>query len=109
MIDKIGKVNNPLTIIAIFAGLAEVSGTIVLPLLQHNTQAVYVWFLIVFPTVLVGVFFYVLYHKHQVLYAPSDYRDDSTFKDIAKASISAQSLKKLEKESKWLEGGLWYW
>jgi len=34
MVDKIGPVKNPLTIIAIFAGLAETSGTVVLPLLK---------------------------------------------------------------------------
>ncbi|WP_156379118.1 hypothetical protein [Rhizobium sp. Root149] len=55
--SKITHVSNPLTIIAIFAALAEVSGTVVLPLLQPETQRAYVWFLILFPTVLVVCFF----------------------------------------------------
>jgi len=98
MTEKIGYIKNPLTIIAIFAGLAEVGGTIVLPLLQEKTQAVYVWFLMVFPTFLVGVFFLVLYNKHHVLYAPSDYRDDSTFKDVLQKTLPARIVKTLEVE-----------
>jgi len=105
MTDKIGHIKNPLTIIAIFAGLAEVGGTIVLPFLRPCTQETYVWFLMLFPTLLVGVFFYVLYNKHQVLYAPSDYRDDSTFKDIIQTNLTAQNVRKLETTSKALAEG----
>ncbi len=89
MIDKIGHIKNPLTIIAIFAGLAEVGGTIVLPLLDPAVQSTYVWFLMLFPTILVGVFFWLLYKKHEVLYAPSDYRDDSTFREIVQGRVTA--------------------
>lgn len=79
MTSKIGHIKNPLTVIAIFAGLAEVGGTIVLPLLEKETQTTYVWFLMLFPPFLVGSFFYVLYTRHKVLYAPSDFKDDSGF------------------------------
>jgi|GEM_PF-3280644 len=99
MTDKIGHIKNPLTIIAIFAGLAEVGGTIVLPLLQQSTQSVYVWFLMLFPTLLVGSFFWLLYNKHHVLYAPSDFHDDSTFQQVMQASLSVQNVKRLEGES----------
>ncbi len=102
MTDRVGHIKNPLTIIAIFAGLAEVGGTVVLPLLQQRTQSVYVWFLMLFPTLLVGVFFWVLYNKHHVLYAPSDFRDDSTFRDVMQAALPVQNVKKLEGESKTL-------
>ncbi len=105
MTDKVGHIKNPLTIIAIFAGLAEVGGTIVLPLLQQSTQSVYVWFLMLFPTLLVGVFFKVLYNKHHVLYAPSDFRDDSTFRDIMRATLPAQNVKQLEGGTKALAIG----
>jgi hypothetical protein len=44
MVEKIGHIKNPLTVIAIFAALAEVSGTVVLPFLDKETQHVYVWF-----------------------------------------------------------------
>ncbi|MGC3990189.1 MAG: hypothetical protein QM796_11005 [Chthoniobacteraceae bacterium] len=96
MTEKIGHIKNPLTIIAIFAGLAEVGGTIVLPILQPNVQALYVWFLMIFPTSLVGVFFFVLYHKHQVLYAPSDYHSDHAFQQVLQTSLTVQNVKDLE-------------
>jgi hypothetical protein len=47
-------IRNPLTIIAIFAGIAEISGTTVLALLPADTQRVFLWFVMVFP-VLVSV------------------------------------------------------
>lgn len=84
MIEKIGHVKNPLTIIAIFAGLAEVSGTIVLPFMELSVQRIFVYFLMIFPTVLIVGFFVLLWCKHDVLYAPSDFRSDEPFTDIIK-------------------------
>ena len=75
-------VKNPLTIIAIFAGLAEVSGTAVLPFLAPEPQRVYVWFLMVFPTLLVALFFLTLNLNHRVLYAPSDFQDETHFVNL---------------------------
>lgn len=82
MLEKIGHVSNPLTIIAIFAGFAEVSGTLVLPFISDSVQGTYIWFLMGFPTLLVFLFFFILYTKPKVLYAPSDYRSDKTFVDL---------------------------
>ena len=45
VVEKIGTVKNPLTIIAIFAGIAEVSGTVILPFISQENQGLYVWFL----------------------------------------------------------------
>ena len=72
-------IRNPLTVIAIFAGIAEVSGTIILPLLSEDRQSTFMWFVMGFPCLLVSMFFFTLWKKHQVLYAPSDFRDDSGF------------------------------
>ena len=52
VIKMIG-IKNPLSIIAIFAALAEVSGTIVLPLLKEPVQVIFVWFVMLFPALLV--------------------------------------------------------
>lgn len=78
------KVSNPLTIIAIFAGLSEISGTTVLPFLQETNQAIFLWFVMLFPFVLVVLFFLILWKKHFVLYAPSDYQQDSSFLTAAR-------------------------
>ena len=40
------KVSNPLTIIGIFAGIAEVAGTAVLPLMSEPLQKIFIWYVI---------------------------------------------------------------
>jgi hypothetical protein len=98
MIEKIKKVSNPLTIIAIFAGLAEVSGTIVLPFLKDSSQDIYVWFLIVFPTILIFLFFFTLNCNHKVLYAPSDFQDEDNFLKLFRKPNAGDRLEKLNSE-----------
>ena len=94
MVEKIGTIRNPLTIIAIFAGIAEITGTVVLPLISETNQATYIWFLIIFPTSLIGLFFLTLNFNHKVLYAPSDFKhEDNFFKSFSKASPQQQELK----------------
>lgn len=110
-------IKNPLTIIAIFAGIVEVGSNSVLPFLTDENQATYIWFLMLFPLVLVLIFFFILYNKHEVLYAPSDFNDESNFRDILntsrKSTVSEvndkmndelrtlkEEYKKLEKQSK---------
>lgn len=53
MRNKISTVKNPLTVIAIFAGTAEISGTAILPLLEIESQQIYIWFLMLFPLILI--------------------------------------------------------
>lgn len=82
MLKKFGHVSNPLTIIAIFAGFAKVSGTLILPFISDNAQGTYIWFLMIFPTLLVCLFFYVLWKKPKVLYAPSYFKNDESYLKI---------------------------
>ena len=79
MFDKIRAVRNPLTVVAIFAGLAEVSATLVLPRLEHDMQIVFIWFVMLFPVLLVVSFFVTLNWNPKVLYAPSDFEDEANF------------------------------
>ncbi|EHK7543379.1 hypothetical protein ACLIOB_003387 [Vibrio cholerae] len=103
MVEKIGHIKNPLTVISIFAAIAEISGTTVLPFIEPENQRVYVWFLMLFPVFLVGIFFLTLNFNHRVLYAPSDYKDEKNFVDpYGKASPEEQG-KKLREEVKELE------
>lgn len=82
MLDKFGHIKNPLTVIAMFAGIAEVSGAVVLPWLEKDVQETYVLFLMGFPCLLVLLFFVTLWLNHTVLYAPSDFKDDKNFMDL---------------------------
>jgi hypothetical protein len=76
---QIKQVSNPLTLIAIFASLAEIAATSVLPILEGEIQGVFVWYVMLFPVLLVVLFFITLNWNHGVLYAPSDYSDESNF------------------------------
>jgi hypothetical protein len=79
MNKSITKVSNPLTIIAIFAGLAEINGTVVLALVPANIQETFLWFIIAFPILLVVFFFITLNFNPKVIYAPSDFSDEDNF------------------------------
>lgn len=61
----------PITIIALFAGLSEASATAILPYLDNEDRQLYVWFLIVFPSSLVVMFFLTLNFNCKALYPPS--------------------------------------
>jgi hypothetical protein len=98
MTEKISAIRNPLTVIAIFAGIAEVSGSVVLPFVHQEHQGLYVQFLIWFPTYLVTLFFLVLLFKHKVFYAPSDFRDDKSFMDLVQPSSAADRIKRINAE-----------
>ncbi len=79
MIENIRSVSNPLTIIAIFAGLAEVAGTVVLAFLPPQLQGIFLWYVIGFPIGLVIAFFVTLNFNATVLYAPSDFKDEEMY------------------------------
>lgn len=96
MIEKIGPIKNPLTIIAVFAAISEISGTIVLPLIAPEHQSKFIWFVMLFPAMLVCLFFATLNWNHKVLYAPSDFDDENNFFrgfQEGKPSDRAQKLK----------------
>lgn len=99
MIEKIGHIKNPLSIIAVFAALAEISGTIVLPFIENQNQSVYMWFLMLFPFALLILFFLTLNFNHRVLYAPSDYKDERLFADLTNKATSHEKLQKIFYES----------
>lgn len=106
MIEKIGHVKNPLTVIAIFAGIAEISGTVVLPFLEKDNQEVYIWFLMLFPFFLVAVFFLTLNFNHRTLYSPSDYRDEKNFVSSVVKVTALEQGEKLRKEVQEVEADL---
>ena len=94
----LSTVKNPLTVIAIFAGLAEVAGTAVLPFVAETNQLTYIWFLMIFPTTLVFLFFITLNWNPKVLYAPSDFKDESNYMEILRPSSTTERMEKIEAE-----------
>lgn len=87
------KISNPLTIIAIFAGLAEINGTVVLGLVPESLQSIFLWFIILFPSILVLIFFLTLNFNPKVLYAPSDFSNEDNFlKTLSSSTKKFESL-----------------
>jgi len=72
MIKNNLKINNPFTVIAIFSMLTEASAAVSLPYIDIEHQNIYIWFLVVFPTLLVTLFFLTLNFNNKTLYTPSD-------------------------------------
>lgn len=85
------KVSNPLTIIAIFSGVAETLATVALIKLPTEIQAIFVYFVMAFPAGIVLLFFFVLYFKNNVLYAPSDYDDQRHYLEANNLKEKVQS------------------
>lgn len=103
MTDKIGHIKNPLSVIAIFASIVEVSSVLVLPHLEPDNQNIYIWFLIGFPILLVLLFFYTLNENHRVLYAPSDYKNEDNFNYFYVPATEKEKNLKIRDEVKEIE------
>jgi hypothetical protein len=76
---KIGISRTPLSIIAIFASLSEIAMTVTLLKIDKEMQSIFIWFVMLFPIILVACFFYTLYTKPAVLFSPLDYENDITY------------------------------
>ncbi|PWJ52973.1 hypothetical protein CLV98_1292 [Dyadobacter jejuensis] len=115
MTEKVKFISNPLTIIAIFAALAEINATVSIGLVDKDLQQTFIWFVIVFPTLLIILFFLTLNFNTKVIYAPSDYKTDESFqkmflgepkpdkeinfdKDIIRKTIQELGIKKQDNE-----------
>ena len=55
MIEKIRAIKTPLTIVAIFVAIIEVVSAVSLVTLNEECRLIIVWFLVLFPTLLVAL------------------------------------------------------
>ncbi len=76
---KINKIDNPLTVVGLFAGISEISMTYAISKLPFELQSIFIWFMILFPCLIVILFFITLNFNASVLYSPSDYKDESNY------------------------------
>lgn len=91
MVEKIKAVTNPLTIVAIFATLAEIAGTVALATVDKSIQPTFIWFVMGFPLTLVLLFFATLNFNPKVLYAPSDFQNEENFVAIIQQTRSVSA------------------
>jgi len=79
-----GLTRNPLGIIALFISLIYGVACVVLIASLNNLHGSeerlpLIWFIIIFPLVVLSVFTYLVIFHHKKLYAPSDYKDEKNF------------------------------
>ncbi|PYF84560.1 hypothetical protein DFP75_101598 [Marinomonas alcarazii] len=86
------KVSNPLTIIAIFSGTAEAFATAALIALPLEIQSLFIYFVMLFPLIIVVTFFLILILKPHVLYAPSDFDNQQHFLDLNNLRKSVEEI-----------------
>lgn len=90
------QIKNPLVLIAVFASLSEIAMTVTLLRLPESIQLVFVWFVMVFPIILVGGFFFVLYRKPAALFSPADYEQDEMYLNSIGSNNNSELKKKIE-------------
>lgn len=78
-----GLAKNPLGIIALFISLIYGFACLVMGIsaekLDASEKLPLVWFLIIFPIIVLAVFVYLVVFHHKKLYSPSDFREDKSF------------------------------
>ncbi len=93
---------NPLGIIALFIllvyGFASIMFSNSLESLIHKERMWLIYFIIVFPVIVLCVFYRLVAKHHTKLYAPSDYKNDSSF--FQTSAINHQSKINPTKETK---------
>ena len=81
-----GLARNPLGIIALFIVLIYGFASLVVGVssnLEPSERLPIVWFLVIFPVIVLSVFGWLVSRHHEKLYAPKDYTDDKSFLDAA--------------------------
>lgn len=78
------KVSNPLSVIVVFCTLIETLGSFVLLKLPVQFQNTFMWFLMVLTIIIMALFFATWNFNSKVLYAPSDFKEDSSYLELIK-------------------------
>lgn len=90
-------ISNPLTIIAGFSTLAEIAMVAALKIVDTPLQPIFIWFVMLFPAFLVLGFYLTLNFNSKVLYAPSDFKDESNYMNaLGLAKQQETDLNKIE-------------
>lgn len=93
-----GLSRNPLGIIALFVSLIYGFACLVLSTsitnLENNIERLpLIWFIIIFPIVILLAFIYLVVNHHEKLYAPGDFRGDDAFIQTIDESKRKQRIK----------------
>ena len=100
-----GLTKNPLGIIALFISLIYGFACLVVGFSGKNLvteeRIVLIYFLIVFPILILITFIFLVVYHHKKLYAPSDYKDEKNFfKGFENPQIAKMDIAQLSTEEK---------
>jgi CheY-like chemotaxis protein len=87
-----GLARNPLGIIALFIVLVYGFASLVVGLsnnLDSSDRQPIIWFLVIFPVLVLASFTWLVSERHTKLYAPSDYKEDDSFIKASRESYRA--------------------
>lgn len=83
MSEAKGLASNPLGIIALFISMIYGFACLVVGMgsssLESELMYLLIWFLVLFPVIILISFLFLVVFHHQKLYAPKDYRDEENF------------------------------
>ncbi|MBQ7954166.1 MAG: hypothetical protein IJ282_00290 [Lachnospiraceae bacterium] len=98
--DKSNFFKNPIGVIGIFLVLVEAiaSFVIVQSTLEKSQNTILVWFIVLFPCLVLGVFYLLVTKHHEKLYSPSDYRDEQNFMKSYNNTTRKEEIKKVTNE-----------
>lgn len=96
-------VKNPIGIIALFISLIYAFANLLLgttaQTLQPDERFPLIMFIVLFPIVVLGVFYLLVSRHHGKLYAPGDYKDDKSFLRTLSQEEREQKLQKEAEET----------
>ena len=105
MKNAAGLTKNPLGIIALFISLIYGFACIVLStslsnMITQDERLPLIWFIILFPILILLAFIFLVVNHHEKLYSPGDFREDNSF---IRALNGKRIKRKQKKEAKILE------
>jgi len=92
--SRVPAVGNPLSMVAVFAALAEVCATLVLTHIPAPEQKVFIWFVMLYPTLLLILFFATLHLRPLVLFSPMDVHEKHQGEFIRQISNTPSPVKR---------------
>ncbi len=94
MKDTLNILKNPIGVIGLFLVLVEGIASIVViqSSLNETLNLILVLFIVLFPVLVLGVFYLLVTKHHSKLYSPSDYKDEQNFVRTYNSSTQSNEL-----------------
>lgn len=94
-LNNIGKnFNNPIGVIGVFLVLTEaIASTVIVNSKLNDIQnTILVIFIVLFPCLVLGIFYLLVTKHHEKLYSPSDYKDERNFVNTYNSNTQKEDI-----------------